>query len=521
MLVELSKIGATVAEAGPLAVGGLGLTALALHDSRGRLRTTRTGTYQHTQPSRIEVLRSAGKAALRRRSTTLRPARTRAGAGDLGYRIGTARGVGCWASIEDSLVVLGPPRSGKGLHVCIPAVLDAPGAVVTTSTRPDNLAATLRSRERRGPVAIFDPQHLAPAIPASTRWSPIRGCADPHTAMVRAKALTAHTATGTTDASFWQAAAEQAVRCLLHAAALGACTSEDLYRWSLSALHAREAVMILSSHPGAARSWHQALDSIVSADPRQRDSIWAMVTIAFNALADPAVLDAVSPSVGEQFEPEQFLTDGGTLYLLGTSSGSSATANLVAAFVEDVIETARRMAARQPGGRLEPPLTLVLDEAANYPLPSLPSLMSDGGGCGIGTLVVLQSLAQARHVWGEHAASAIWDAASMKIILGGGSNARDLDDLSKLLGQRDERTVSISSGPGTRHTTSTTRTRVPLFEPAALRTLPFGTAILLARSAPPIRLTLRPWTRRKNVDALLQTTAVTGSPAAQSGAFHP
>ena len=43
--------------------------------------------------------------------------------------------------------------------------------------------------------------------------------------------------------TFWQASAEQAVRCLLHAAALGGCTSADLYRWSLSSVQAREAVL--------------------------------------------------------------------------------------------------------------------------------------------------------------------------------------------------------------------------------------------------------------------------------------
>ena len=37
------------------------------------------------------------------------------------------------------------------------------------------------------------------------------------------------------------------------------------------------------------------LDSLVNADPRQRDSVWAMVSIAFAALTDPRVLDAASP----------------------------------------------------------------------------------------------------------------------------------------------------------------------------------------------------------------------------------
>jgi type IV secretion system protein VirD4 len=91
-------------------------------------------------------------------------------------------------------------------------------------------------------------------------------------------------------------------------------------------------------------------------------------------------------------------------------------------------------------------MTLVLDEAPNYPLPSLPSLMSDGGGTGICTVVVLQSLAQARHVRGEHAASAIWDAAIVKVILGGRSNARDLQDLSTLIAQRDHTTTTTSRG---------------------------------------------------------------------------
>lgn len=450
---------------------------------------------------RSEVARAAGARRLSSMAS-LRPSLTRPQAEDLGHRIGHAHGVDAYASIEDSVVVVGPPRSGKGLHLAIPMILDSPGAVLTTSTRPDNLTATMRAREAIGPMAVFDPQQLAPGIPSATRWSPIRGCDDPHIAMIRAKALTAGTASGTTDSNFWQSSAEQAVRCLLHAAALGSSTPTDLYRWSLSAVHAREAVMILSTHADAAPSWHQALESIVMADPRQRDSVWAMVTIAFSALADPKVLDAVSPGPSEHLDPERFLRNKGTVYLLGTSTGSAATSGLVGAFVEDVVEAARRIAARSPNARLDPPLALILDEAANYPLPSLPSLMSEGGGTGISTIVALQSLSQARAVWGEHAASAIWDAAIVKVILGGGSNARDLEDLSKLIGQRTEEQTSTSVGWDGRRTTSTSTHQVPIIEPGQLRTLPFGTAMLLLRSARPIVLTLRSWTARKDAKQL-------------------
>jgi type IV secretion system protein VirD4 len=270
--------------------------------------------------SRHDVAHVAGRKALLRRASSLRPSLPNPGELDVGHWLGQVGRIDCYCSVEDSMVLLGPPRSGKGLHFVIPMILDAPGAVITTSTRPDNLTATLAARSRVGPVAVFDPQRLARGIPSATRWSPIRGCQNPQTALVRAKALAAGTAGGTTDSSFWQSSAEQAVRCLLHAAALGGCSSTDLYRWSLSAVQAREAVMILATHSAAALSWHQALDSIVTADQKQRDSVWAMVAIAFAALADPRVLDAVSPGEGEAFDPETFLRSRGTVYLLGTST---------------------------------------------------------------------------------------------------------------------------------------------------------------------------------------------------------
>jgi len=452
--------------------------------------------------SRTEVAKVAGAKALIARAGDLRPSLAHPQVTELGHRLGSARGVDCYASVEDSMVLLGPPRSGKGLHIVINAILDAPGAVITTSTRPDNLTAALQARAKVGPVAVFDPQRLAPGIPSATRWSPIRGCENPQTAMIRAKALTAGAASGTTDSNFWQSSAEQAVRALLHAAALGDRTSADLYRWSLSAAQAREAVMILATHPQAAQSWHQGLETIVGADQKQRDSVWAMVAIAFAALADPAVLDAVSPGPGEQFDPQTFLQKRGTVFLVGTSTGASATAGLVGALVEDVAEAARRLAAASPGARIDPPLSMILDEAANYPLPSLTSLMSEGGGTGITTMVVLQSLAQARAVWGEHEASAIWDAASVKLILGGGSNARDLDDLSKLIGQREERAYSESIGADGRRSSSSSSREVPVMDTSRLRMLPFGTAVLMLRAARPIVLTMTPWTQRPDAAQL-------------------
>ena len=253
---------------------------------------------------------------------------------------------------------------------------------------------------------------------------------------------------GTESGSFWKQQTVTAVRCLLHAAALETRSPADLYRWSLSPAAAKDAVDILVHASEAAQAWDKALDSIVSADQRQRDSVWAMVANSFAVLADPQVLDAVSPAAGEQFHPEHFLRGKGTLYLLGTASGASATAGLVAALIEDVVEVARRLAAGSPGARLDPPLGLTLDEAANYPLPSLGALMSEGGGTGITTLAVAPVTCSSPGPLGSRASPGHVGLAIVKIVLGGGSNADDLADIARLVGERTEREYSETSQAG-------------------------------------------------------------------------
>ncbi|MDU7816483.1 MAG: TraM recognition domain-containing protein [Bacillota bacterium] len=454
-----------------------------------------------------EVATAASAKQLIRRATKLRPSLNDPAPRDVGFLLGQSRSRQAWASVEDSILLIGPPRSGKGLHVVINAILDAPGAVVTTSTRPDNLTATLRARRRKGgPVAVFDPQHLAEGIPAGLRWSPIRGCDDPLTAMIRANGLAAATglsAGGVESGGFWEGKTRTALQSLLHAAALDGRPPAELFRWTLDPSAASEAVAILNSHPNAAMGWHDSLAAMIDADPKTRDSIWQGVSLALAALADPRVLDAVTPGPHEHFDPETFLTEQGTLYLLATGAGAGASASLVAAFVEDLIETARRLAARSPGARLDPPLLLALDEIGNLaPLPSLPTLMAEGGGTGITTMPVLQSLAQARDRWSEHQAGAIWDASIVKIILGGASNSRDLQDLSTLIGERDEYTDSVTLGDhGTRFNQRSIR-RVPILPPDRIRTLPFGTGITMLRSAPPIVTDLRAWPTRPDAAQL-------------------
>jgi type IV secretion system protein VirD4 len=449
--------------------------------------------------TRRDIDATASENALLRRASTLRPSLKHPAAGDVGYLLGRSHGREIWASVEDSILVIGPPRSGKGLHLVVNAILDAPGPVVTTSTRPDNIAATIVARRARGPVAVFDPQRLAAGISdvrgADVRWSPIRGCEDPLTAMIRATGLASSTGLssgGTESGGFWEGRARAVLQALLHAAALDRLPTRVLFEWSLSATAAMDAVGILASHVGAAPGWADSLHGMIHSDPRTRDSIWMAVSQAMASLADPQVLDAVSPLPGQEFDPSHFLTNDGTLYLLATGAGAGAAWPLVAAFMEDLTETARHLAASSPGTRLDPPLLLALDEIGNLaPLPSLPVLMAEGGGTGITTMPVLQSLSQARAKWGEHAASTIWDASIVKVILGGASASKDLQELSVLIGERDDPndTITINEN-GARSIQRSTRRR-HVMPPERIRMLPFGTGLVLLRSAPPIVVDLR------------------------------
>jgi type IV secretory pathway TraG/TraD family ATPase VirD4 len=488
-----------------LAVGGVWLWRVVRDHSRRAGADPRriAGT-----ATRDEIRMLASSKALLKRAGTLRPSVPKPQPTDVGYLLGASHGTGVWASVEDSILLIGPPRSGKGLHIVVNAILDAPGAVVTTSTRPDNLTATMKARGKAGPVAVFDPQQLAEGLPAGLRWSPVRGCEQPLTAMIRAAGLASATGIGVggvENGGFWEGKTRVALQSLLHAAALGGRDSAELFRWTLDPNAANDAITILRASPQAATGWAEALDATIHSDPRTRDSIWQGVSLSLSALADPRVLAAVSPGEGEKFDPARFLQDRGTVYLLATGAGAGAAAALDAAYLEDLVETARKLAAKSPGARLDPPLTLALDEIGNLaPLPSLPVLMAEGGGTGITTLPVLQSLAQAREKWGQNAAGAIWDASIVKIILGGASSPTDLRDISTLIGERDETTTSDTVNEQGFTSTQHSIRRVPVMPPETVRTLPFGTGVILLRATRPIIADLRAWPSRPDGKQLIE-----------------
>ena len=468
-----------------------------------------------------EIKRIAGEKALLSKATTIRPSLKHVKDIDpcmVGLKLGSSWGYGVFITSEDSIVLVGPPRSGKGFYLIINAILDAPGAVVTTSTRGDNFAATAKIRATEGrPVVLFDPQSMS-GMTSTLKWSPMQGCEEPQVAMRRAKVLIAASGSGKSDANQeWAQVAETILAYLLHAGALGEISTHTLGQWGVSAKVAEDAIRILESHPRATPGWALGLESELTSDPRMLPSKWMGVGNALQALMLPEVTKALNPeSRAEMLDPESFIKAKGTLYLIGTKSGGGAIAPYLIALMDEMVESARALAFRSPGNRLDPPMSLILDEIANLaPWPALPQIMADGGGVGISTMVVLQSLAQARGGWGEQEAQAIFDAAIIKIQLGGAGNDRDLETFAKLMGDRQVKEISHSwSEDGAKSKSEQLRDKAVLTI-AEMRRLPTGYGLYIGRNGRPILMKMSRWIDRPDAAEVHASIAAFNSDLAQ------
>ncbi|WP_137845436.1 type IV secretory system conjugative DNA transfer family protein [Microbacterium sp. 2FI] len=441
----------------------------------------------------------SGKAVLAR-AAQLRPDIARPKPTDVGWRVGRARGNDVFVSIEDSVVLEGPPRSGKGFRVLISAILDWSGPLITTSTTNDNLTATMGMRERRGEVHVFDPQELT-GVRHPTRISPFAGCEDPLVAAQRGNAIITGSAIGASSTNGeWAQAAGDVLGQLLHAAAIGNCSIEDFYRWGTNPTFAQNSAVSILRTEGAP-GWGDSLDATLSADVKLVSSIWFGVRGAVAPLAIPQIRQALTPRPGERvFDPHEFLDEANTLYLIGSAAGAGAMGGFIGALLDDVVEVARARAVSSPGARLQHPLGLILDEIANmFRWGNLPRIMADGGGRGICTFIVLQALSQAETSWSRAEADTIWAAATAKVILGGGSNVSHLRDIEAILGSRQRtRTQKSWSTRESGHSTSEHHERLPLMSVDEIRRMPPSVGLLAYRNRRSALLDLTGWDERRD-----------------------
>ncbi|MBY8887259.1 TraM recognition domain-containing protein [Streptomyces sp. PTM05] len=388
-----------------------------------------------------------------------------------------------WVTIEESVVLVAPPREGKTSQIILPGILDFEGTVFATSSKTDVLYNTAVLREDYGLVGVLDPTGLS-GWPNQVRWPLTAGCERYPIARKRAETLVATTKSeeGTSNGGYFSLNAKTLITCWLHAAALNKRPVADVLSWAADPDN-REAVDLLTAKGRHALA--EALAGQHAAAEEERSATWRTAQQSFIALYDDKVAEIFAPEGDENiFDIEKFLTEGGTLFLIGEDEEGSALAPLAAAFAKALFDTAKAIAGRAPNGRLPIPFGCFLDEMANVaPLPGIPSLMSVSGSQNIFVMAVLQSYAQAEERWGQLGVRKMMAAGTVKVFLGGISDPEELKAYSELAGDFDEDVVSISDD-GDRVSVSTSLRRRAVREPVDIRMIPERGGLVIHRRTP-------------------------------------
>jgi type IV secretion system protein VirD4 len=442
--------------------------------------------------SRLDIAEHAGPRALRLKALVLRPSlrglnrrqRRRIRLTELGAEVARL-GWGWWGervyvACEDATLRIAGPRAGKTLSLACHG-LDAPGAVITTSTRLDLAEMIHQTRSAKGRVHVFNPAGLGD-LASTVRWRVLAGCEDFATAMRRAADLVPESSG---EGERWDNQARRILAILLHAAALAGRSMRDVMRWiydSTSDQALREIVDGLLSAPTGGRERAGAISSHWKTNDRTKSSITTTMMLPLAWMADDRArtLGDADPDDPNLLDVTALIERCETLHLIGHED-QTGLSPLIGALVAEIGHAARTLAAKKPGGRLDPPLTMLLDEAALVcPVP-LDRWTADMGGRGVTLHICAQSLSQLRQRWDDNGAATIIANVTAFLWFGGSPSADDLKDVSLLTG---EHRMKVTGADHRKDTDQDGEQRgeyrwVPVLSPAQIRALaPFQVLVL-------------------------------------------
>jgi len=390
---------------------------------------------------------------------------------------------------RQSAIIIAPTQSLKTTGLAIPAILEWDGPVLATSVKTDLLRDTIEHRRRVGDVLVFDPAESTGL--RADGWTPLSGCQTWQGAQRTAAVLCAAARPGGStlaDADFWYSAAAKLLAPVLFAAAtVEEGSMADVVRWvdTQEVDEVRDALE-QADVEGAL----QAAQATWGRDERQRSSIYTTAETVLQAYADPGVLAA---AYEPDLTPERLL-DGTstTAYLCAPAHEQQRLRPLFATLIEQIVAAVYDRAART-GQPLDPPLLIVLDEAANVAaLPSLDTLAATAAGQGIQLVSVFQDLAQIRERWGTRALTIVNNHRA-KLIGSGIADPDTLDYAARVLGDEEIQQLSSTAGQEGRASTTQSTAYRALAPAHTLRQAEPGTAVLIYGSLPPARISLRPW----------------------------
>ncbi|MCU4750286.1 type IV secretory system conjugative DNA transfer family protein [Streptomyces sp. G-5] len=503
------SIGAAVA-------GGVGYRKVArrLRPVRQRRRTTDDGF-----ASAAQLRKSVGLPHIRRQRASLRPSlaqvpRRKVRPEQLAFELGSVVGRrgSAYLPIGDPLLIIAPSGAGKTAKLA-GHILDAQGPVIATSTGYDIVALTAAGRRQKGPVYIWNPENLA-GKDSTVAWDPVIGCRDPKVAMQRAGYLLSgsEATAGTENRAFWQGSNFDILKSLLYAADVGGLSLLDVAQWAKNPSNTT-ALEILREAPAVPVGWLEDLEQ-VQANPKDRTTanIYKTLALTFSCLSNPAVALIIQRAhePGARFDIAQFITDNGTLYMLGEEREIGGVGPLFTTLTGVLYDHLTQEASRSRDGRLDPPATFALDEAALICSVPLERWTADSRKKQITVHIAMQTPSQLYKRWGTHAGQTIWTNSTL-YILGGLSVAQHLDELSKRCGERREQVETSTASGKSRSVSVTTRT-VPTLTPQEIASLPQWTALVIRRQLPAFLAVYTPVWERKDFKRLMRAAPVEAAP---------
>ena len=346
----------------------------------------------------------------------------------------------------------------------------------------------------------FDPQRIIAEAP-SWYWNPLASIDTLEDALELATMFVKERGQHTGNSAYFTGRSQAYLGYLILAASQPPETATaswqptlvDVDRW-LDTPTSPEPVARLVSSPQASHA--QALASIVN--ERSTDAAQGVYT---QTRKDTMCLkvDSVRPWVipsGDRpaFDVTGFLTSTDTLYLLSESASDLSAAPLVAAFANAIFKAGRLQARTYPNGRLPIPLVSVLDEAANIvQIPNLPDLYSYFGSIGMPVMTILQSYDQARKVWGKDGAGQLWSSATVKLLGAGLDDLELTKTVATFIGRHEVDVTSASWSARTGQSRSISTQKEQLWSEADVRSIPKGTALMLASGLRPVHIAQTPW----------------------------
>src|SRR5439155_13490818 len=177
------------------------------------------------------------------------------------------------------------------------------------------------------------------------------------------------------------------------------------------------------------------------------------------------------------------LEKNNTVYLCAPIEDQERLAPAFGGLLNDLVKQVFLRVAKT-GKPLDPPLLLVIDEAGNTPLRSLPQYASTLAGLGVVMVTIWQSIAQIEAAYQRHADTILTNHLS-KVFYTGLSDPAAFRYLAQVLGDVEVETRSRSDAADTRSSVQLSTTREPLVPPHTVRQMPPGDALLIHGTLPP------------------------------------